>query len=296
MALAEKIEEFRSIIDDELRKIFYKKTGYQEIIFESINYSLFTGGKRIRPIILLKSCEMFSGDYEDALPFSLAIEMIHTYSLIHDDLPSMDDDDFRRGKPTNHKVYGEAMAILTGDGLLNLAFETMIDYTLKCSKDFEDYSRYTWAMKEIGNYSGVYGMIGGQVVDLLSNEMSMDEDRLMFMYRCKTAALIQASTVAGTILGGGNDEDVENMRKYGLYLGLAYQIRDDILDIKEDDKIDKLTYLSYYDIEHAEKKIQDFSKKAIDILYKFDDKDVQFLVDMTKVLINRMYWTYIEYL
>ncbi len=104
---------------------------------------------------------MFSGDYEDALPFSLAIEMIHTYSLIHDDLPSMDDDDFRRGKPTNHKVYGEAMAILTGDGLLNLAFETMIDYTLKYSKDFEDYSRYTWAMKEIGNYSGVYGMIGG---------------------------------------------------------------------------------------------------------------------------------------
>lgn len=289
MTLMGNVDELKSIIDDGLKKIIYQKTGYQQIIFDSINYSLFTGGKRIRPILLLKSCEMFSGDYKDAIPFSLAIEMIHTYSLIHDDLPSMDDDDFRRGKPTNHKVYGEAMAILAGDGLLNLAFETMLHHTLKHSKDFDDYFRYTRAMKEIGNYSGVYGMIGGQVVDLLSNESSMDEDRLMFMYKCKTAALIQASTVAGAILGGGNKEEVEDMRKYGLYMGLAYQIRDDILDIEEDGKVDKVTYLSYYDIDYAEKKIQDFSKQAIDILYKFDDKDNQFLVKMTKVLIDRSY-------
>lgn len=289
MTLMGNVDELKSIIDDGLKKIIYQKTGYQQIIFDSINYSLFTGGKRIRPILLLKSCEMFSGDYKDAIPFSLAIEMIHTYSLIHDDLPSMDDDDFRRGKPTNHKVYGEAMAILAGDGLLNLAFETMLHHTLKHSKDFDDYFRYTRAMKEIGNCSGVYGMIGGQVVDLLSNESSMDEDRLMFMYKCKTAALIQASTVAGTILGGGNKEEVEDMRKYGLYMGLAYQIRDDILDIEEDGKVDKVTYLSYYDIDYAEKKIQDFSKQAIDILYKFDDKDNQFLVKMTKALIDRSY-------
>lgn len=287
MTLAEIIGQVKGKIDDELKKNFVKKIGYQDVIFDSINYSLFTGGKRIRPILLLKSCEMFSGKYDKAIPFSLAIEMIHTYSLIHDDLPSMDDDDFRRDKPTNHKVYGEAIAILAGDGLLNLAFETMIDHTLKHSEDINDYEKYTKAMNEIAKYSGVYGMIGGQVVDLLSNDISMDEDKLIFMYSCKTAALIQASVVAGTILGGGTDEDVENMRKFGLYLGLAYQIKDDILDVKEDNEIDKITYLKFHNIDDAEKKVEDLSKKAIGILNQFINKDTQFLTLFTKDLIDR---------
>ncbi len=289
MTLAEKLNELKNTIDEELEKIFYKKAGYQEIIFDSIKYSLFTGGKRVRPILLIESYRIFSDEYENAIPFSLAIEMIHTYSLIHDDLPAMDNDDFRRGKPTNHKVYGEAIAILAGDGLLNLAFETMLDHTLKHSKNVNDYIKYTRAMKEIGNYSGIYGMIGGQVVDLLSSEISMDEDKLMFMYKCKTAALIQASVVAGAILGGGNDEDVEYMREYGLYLGLAYQIRDDILDMEEDSEIEKLTYLSYHNLDYAKNKVVDFSEKAIDILNKFDDKDISFLVEFTKELTGRKY-------
>ncbi|QQY80619.1 geranylgeranyl diphosphate synthase type II [Keratinibaculum paraultunense] len=290
MTLAKKLNELKNIIDTELEKIFYGKIGYQEIIFDSIKYSLFTGGKRVRPILLIESCRMFSDEYENAIPFSLAIEMIHTYSLIHDDLPSMDNDDFRRGKPTNHKVFGEAIAILAGDGLLNLAFETMLDHTLKHSKNVNDYMKYTKAMKEIGNYSGIYGMIGGQVIDLISSEIPMDEDKLIFMYKCKTAALIQASVVAGTILGGGNNKDIEHMRKYGLYLGLAYQIKDDILDMKEDSEIKKLTYLSYHDVDYAKSKVIDFSKKAIDILNKFaDNKDISFLVEFTKELTGRKY-------
>ena len=131
MLLEDVVGEVRKVVDQELKELLKEKAYYRDKIFESINYSLFTGGKRIRPILLLKSCEAFSGDYKQALPFALAIEMIHTYSLIHDDLPSMDDDDFRRDKPTNHKVFGEAISILAGDGLLNLAFETMVSFTLK---------------------------------------------------------------------------------------------------------------------------------------------------------------------
>ncbi len=289
MLLEDIIEEVRRVVDQELKELLKGKVGYQDKILESINYSLFTGGKRIRPILLLKSCEVFSGDYKQAIPFALAIEMIHTYSLIHDDLPSMDDDDFRRGKLTNHKVFGEAIAILAGDGLLNLAFETMISHTLKNSYTIEEYNRHIRAIDEIGRYSGIHGMIGGQVVDLLSNDISMDEDKLLFMYKCKTAALIQASVVAGAILGGGIDEEIENMRQFGLYLGLAYQIRDDILDEKEDRKINKVTYLRYNNIVEAETKVDKLSKKAIEILSFYKGKDVDFFKKLTKELTGRKF-------
>ncbi|MCF6464257.1 polyprenyl synthetase family protein [Clostridium sp. Cult1] len=289
MQLKDELEHTKSIIDENLSNLLMNKAGYQERIFESINYSLFTGGKRLRPILLLKSCEMFGGDYEDSIPFALAIEMIHTYSLIHDDLPAMDDDDFRRGKLTNHKIYGEAIAILSGDGLLNLAFETMINYTLKNSKTIEDYKRNVWAIDEISKYSGIFGMIGGQVVDLLSNEIDMDEDKLLFMYECKTAALIQASLVAGAILGGGNEDNIERMREFGLYLGLAYQIRDDILDREEDELINKATYLSFKNIDKAKKKVDELSRNAILLLDNYDNKKVNFFKELTYYLINRNY-------
>ncbi|NMB28353.1 MAG: polyprenyl synthetase family protein [Tissierellia bacterium] len=289
MLLEDVVGEVRKVVDQELKELLKEKAYYQDKIFESINYSLFTGGKRIRPILLLKSCEAFSGDYKQALPFALAIEMIHTYSLIHDDLPSMDDDDFRRDKPTNHKVFGEAISILAGDGLLNLAFETMVSFTLKNSNTIEEYNRNIRAIDEIGRYSGIYGMIGGQVIDLLSNDISMDEDKLLFMYKCKTAALIQASVVAGAILGGGTDEEIENMRQFGLYLGLAYQIRDDILDEKEDRKINKVTYLRYNNIVEAETKVDKLSKKAIEILSFYKGKDVDFLKKLAKELTGRKF-------
>ena len=212
MGFQDEIKYTKSLIDEELGNLFKDKIGYQDRIFEAIRYSLLSGGKRLRPILMLKVCEIFNDNYLKFMPYALAIEMIHTYSLIHDDLPAMDDDDFRRGKLTNHKVYGEAIAILSGDGLLNLAFETMVDFALNDSKTIEEYRRYLWAINEIAKFSGVFGMIGGQVVDLLSNEIPMNEEVLKFMYECKTAALIQACTVAGTILGGGSELDVERMK------------------------------------------------------------------------------------
>lgn len=289
MSIENIMKETREIIDEELKNVLKHKSIYQDIIFESIDYSLFTGGKRLRPIFLLKTCEMFKNNYENAIPFALAIEMIHTYSLIHDDLPAMDDDDFRRGKLTNHKVYGEAMAILAGDGLLNLAFETMLEYTLNNSITIDDYKRNTRAMSEIVKYSGIYGMIGGQTLDLISNEISMDEDKLLSMYKNKTAALIQASLVSGAILGGANDDEIENMREFGLNLGLAYQIKDDILDYDEDSEINKLTYATYNGVEVAEKEVEKLSKRAIELLSEHKDRDINFLKELTSKLIYRLY-------
>jgi len=289
MSIENIMKETIEVIDEELKNVLKHKPIYQDIIFESMDYSLFTGGKRLRPIFLLKTCEMFKNDYKNAIPFALAIEMIHTYSLIHDDLPAMDDDDFRRGRLTNHKVYGEAMAILSGDGLLNLAFETMLEYTLDNSITIEDYRRNTRAMSEIARYSGIYGMIGGQTLDLMSNEISMDDEKLMCMYKNKTAALIQASLVSGAILGGANDEEIENMREFGLNLGLAYQIKDDILDEKEDREINKLTYATYKGIEAAENEVEKLSKRAIELLSEHENKDISFLKELTSKLIYRSY-------
>jgi len=289
MNFQEEIKTIKAIIEEELKKVFHDKNGYQEKIFESMKYSLFSGGKRLRPILMLKTCELFTQEFKKYIPYALAIEMIHTYSLIHDDLPAMDDDDFRRGMLTNHKVFGEAIAILSGDGLLNLAFEIMSDFTYNNSKTLEEYKRNIWAMNEIGKYSGVFGMIGGQVVDLLSNDLHMNEDKLMFMYKCKTAALIQASVVSGAILGGGTDEDVEKMREFGLYLGLAYQIKDDLLDVKKDSKINKVTYLCFKSINEAKMEINLLSEKSIDILNTFKDKNVSFLKELVNKLIYREY-------
>lgn len=287
MQIEEEIKYTKEIIETELYNILKDKTGYQEKIFEAINYSLFTGGKRLRPILMLKTCEIFSNDYMKYIPFALAIEMIHTYSLIHDDLPVMDDDDFRRGKLTNHKVFGEALAILSGDGLLNLAFEVMTNFAYKNSKTIDDYKRHIWAIKEISKCSGIFGMIGGQVVDLLSNDIIMDQDKLLFMYKCKTAALIQAAVVSGAILGGGHDDDIERIRSFGLYLGLAYQIRDDILDEEKDSKVNKVTYLNFTNVDRAKDEVRRLSEKAVSILDCYDDKNIEFLKLLTDNLVNR---------
>jgi geranylgeranyl diphosphate synthase type II len=278
-------EEYLRLVEQYLDDLPFEKN----LICQSMNYSLLGGGKRVRPVLALACVELVGGRPEDFVREAAALELLHTYSLIHDDLPSMDNDDFRRGKLTNHKVFGEAIAILTGDGLLNLAFETMTQYTLKSSNTADDYKKHVRAMDEIGKYSGIYGMIGGQVVDLLSNDISMDEDKLLFMYKCKTAALIQASVVSGAILGGANEEEIENIRSFGLYLGLAYQIRDDILDEKEDKFINKVTYVTYNDILEARNKVDDLSKKATKILSTYENKDTKFFKTLTEDLITRSY-------
>lgn len=287
MSIENEMIQLVDTIDHELKIILDGDYSHQAKIFESMNYSLFTGGKRLRPIMLLKTYSMFKEDIQKVIPFALAIEMIHTYSLVHDDLPSMDDDDLRRGKPTNHKVFGEAIAILTGDGLLNLAFETMSNYIVESSNTIDDYKRTSRAMAEIAKCSGVYGMIGGQVVDLLGCHDNMEEDKLFFMYKLKTAALIQCSIVAGALLGGASEEEINKLREFGLNLGLAYQIRDDLLDHKEDSLIDKITYLRHYNKDKAKRKVQDLSNRALMILEELTERDSSFLEQLTSELISR---------
>lgn len=281
------MDKYISLIDMELRSVLLNKDKYNGSIYDAMEYSLFTGGKRLRPIMNLKAFELFNNDIDRALPFAMAVEMIHTYSLIHDDLPSMDNDDFRRGKLTNHKVYGEAMAILSGDGLLNLAFETMLSYTNLNSKSLEDYQRNIRAIDEIGTYSGCKGMIGGQVLDLMSSFDNMNEEKLLYMYKSKTAALIQASLVSGAIVGGANEEEINAIRDFGLNLGLAYQIKDDLLDANQDESINKFTYLKYYSIEESEEQVTKLSQRAMESLDHLVDKDTSFLKALASFLIDR---------
>lgn len=283
--VSKEIDNLIDIIDEKLKSYLIFKGKHQEKIYESMEYSLFTGGKRLRPIICIKAFEIFNEDIEKILPFASAIEMIHTYSLIHDDLPAMDDDETRRGNPTNHIVYGEALAILSGDGLLNLAFETMLRETISVSKTIEDYKIRVRVMDIISNFSGVNGMIGGQVVDLFGNEDNMDEDKLRFMYEAKTSALFEASVLAGTILGGADEEEIKIMHSFAKNIGLAYQIKDDFLDIEEDK--DKFTFLNLNDNDKATNTLEKLTNKALEDLEKLKNRDTRFLRELTVLLLNR---------
>ena len=274
--------EYLALIDENLRNAIKSKTPFEQELSAAMEYSLFTGGKRLRPLMTIKAYEMYDDYIYKALPYAMAIEMIHTYSLIHDDLPAMDNDDFRRGKMTNHKVFGEAMAILAGDSLLNLAFETM----LSAAKESCDISSIK-AMQEIAKASGCKGMIGGQAIDLRSDIGSMDEESLLYMYKGKTAALIQASILSGAIIGGASTEHIEKLRDFGLRLGLAYQIQDDLLDDEKDESIKKCTYLSFYSKEEAEKKVKDLSDRAVSILDSLEDIDTLFFKELTLGLVGR---------
>lgn len=274
--------EYLALIDENLRNAIKSKTPYEQELSSAMEYSLFTGGKRLRPLMTIKAYEMYDDYIHKALPYAMAIEMIHTYSLIHDDLPAMDNDDFRRGKMTNHKVFGEAMAILAGDSLLNLAFETM----LSAARESCDISSIK-AMQEIAKASGCKGMIGGQAIDLRSDIGSMDEESLLYMYKGKTAALIQASILSGAIIGGASMEHIEKLRDFGLRLGLAYQIQDDLLDDVKDESIKKCTYLSFYSKEEAEKKVKDLSDRAVSILDSLEDIDTSFFKELTLELVGR---------
>lgn len=230
-------EKYIHLIDNSLKTTINRAGVLHAKLFDAIKYSLFSGGKRLRPLLCIKAYELFNSSIEMVMPFAVAIELIHTYSLIHDDLPSMDDDDMRRGKPTNHKVYGEGFAILSGDGLLNLAFENMLDAAYNNCNSYEEYRRSIKAISEISKYSGCSGMIGGQAIDLMNNFDALDEKALISMYEAKTSGLIEAGVVAGAIIGRANDREIEAVRSFARNLGLAYQIRDDILDHEEDESL-----------------------------------------------------------
>lgn len=245
---------------------------YPPEIYKAMSYSINSGGKRLRPLLALYSAEGFGGEVEKVVPFAAAIECIHAYSLIHDDLPCLDNDDLRRGKPTNHKVFGEAMALLAGDGLLNLAYEIMAD---ECDYNFCKES--VLAMKEVARYAGVRGMIGGQVVDILSENKTADSDALLYIQQNKTAALIISAFAAGAILSGVSGENIAKIKDAAGAFGIAFQIKDDLLDMQSttevlgkhvgsDVKNAKLTHVSLYGLEKAESDYEDYSARALSII------------------------------
>jgi geranylgeranyl diphosphate synthase type II len=259
-----------------------------------MRYSIYAGGKRLRPILMLATGELFDHPYEDILPFAAAIEMIHTYSLIHDDLPAMDNDDFRRGKPTNHKVYGDSIAVLAGDGLLNLAFEQMFEHI---SVNVE--SRFVLAAGEIAHASGIHGMVGGQVVDIENQGHTVDEHTLDFMHINKTGALITAAVRAGAIISSAPSEELIRLTEYSKDLGLAFQIIDDILDVTGDEsklgksigndsRNNKATYVSMHGLESARETARRLSDGAFDKISHFGKKG-EFLGCLTQYLLSREY-------
>ncbi len=274
-----------------LEKYIEEKDAPQATIYKAMNYSINAGGKRIRPVIMLAAAELVCGNYEGVMPFACALEMIHTYSLIHDDLPCMDNDDLRRGKPTNHRVYGEAIAVLAGDALLNKAFETI----LKNSQMSPNMT--IAAMSEIANASGTEGMIGGQVIDIESENKQIDAVTLMTLHLNKTAALIMTAAKVGALLAGGSREDLLLMEEFSRYLGIAFQIKDDILDVEGNEEVlgkktgadeenQKSTFVSIYGLEQSKNILADYTQKAIETLTPYGEK-AMFLVELAKFLLGR---------
>lgn len=262
------------------------------LINEAMRYSLFAGGKRLRPILAILACELFGGRLEEVMPFACSIEMIHTYSLIHDDLPAMDNDDYRRGKLTNHKVYGDGFAVLAGDALLNSAFETMLDYAAAKPEQ-----RFLQAARVIAGAAGTKGMIGGQCIDLHFENKAIDYDTLVGMHDKKTGALIAASLMTGAIVAGAGRQDVENMGKYGKLIGLAFQIADDILDVEgsteklgkkvgSDKSKHKSTFVTLHGLEKSKQIAGDMIEEAIASVAVYGEKS-RYLKELARYIIER---------
>ncbi|RHP10756.1 polyprenyl synthetase family protein [Dorea sp. AF36-15AT] len=261
-------------IEEILKSYLPEQNGYQRIIMDAMEYSLMAGGKRLRPMLMQETYRLFGGTEKVIEPFMAAQEMIHTYSLVHDDLPAMDDDELRRGRKTTHVVYGEDMGILAGDALLNYAFET-------AAAAFDEYPEKALqigkAMKILGNKAGIYGMLGGQVVDVKETGHAVDKDVLDFIYALKTGALLESSMMIGATLAGADDESIALIEKVASKVGLAFQVQDDILDvtstaevlgkpIHSDEKNEKTTYVTLLGIDKAEKIVEKESVEAIELL------------------------------
>jgi len=279
MELNNYLAERKKYIDKVLDEILLDSNIEPGVIHEAMRYSVFAGGKRLRPILCLAACEAVGGSLEAVSKVACALELIHTYSLIHDDLPAMDNDDLRRGKPTNHIIYGEANAILAGDALLTYAFQIISQQGL----DFANKVALLQVSKEIAEASGTLGMIGGQVVDIISEGQTIDIKTLEYIHNHKTGALIKASVRAGAILGGGTDEEVDNLTTYATNLGLAFQITDDLLDIigdetklgkpiGSDDKNEKATFPGLFGIEKSQQMAREAIDKAVNSLNCFGKK------------------------
>ena len=288
-----KNKEIRDSLNDYLKSYFNDKGNYNKIIYDSASYSLNIGGKRIRPILMILSYSMYKDNWKDILPMAAAMEMIHTYSLIHDDLPAMDNDDLRRGMPTNHKKYGEAIAILAGDTLLNEAMSLMMSFSLRNGEGALK------AAVEIAEAAGPEGMIGGQVVDIVSEGKKVSKDVLNYMHLKKTGELIRVSVVVGAILAGANEDDKNKLHEFGQKLGLVFQIKDDILDVEgnvkklgkntlSDENNDKTNFISLYGLEYCKKECKELTENCIQIL-KTLSVDSTNLINLTYELLDREY-------
>lgn len=290
--LQQKVEHINNVLE----KFLPAEEGQQRIIFEAMNYSVRAGGKRLRPILMEETYNMFGGSSAVIEPFMAAIEMIHTYSLVHDDLPAMDNDEYRRGKKTTHAVYGEAMGILAGDALLNLAYET-------AAKAFDMEvadTRVARAFAVLAKKAGVYGMVGGQVVDVeseKSDDCSITREKLDFIYRLKTGALIESSMMIGAILAGASSDEVSRVEQIAAKLGLAFQIQDDVLDVTStlevlgkpvgsDEKNNKATYVTFEGLDKAVSDVERISKEAEEQLDDLGYDDA-FLKELFEYLIHR---------
>lgn len=274
------LQEKKRLIDDRLERYVPFSDGHASTIYKAMRYSLFAGGKRLRPILIIASSEAVGGYTDSVLPFACAIELIHTYSLIHDDLPAIDDDDYRRGNLTNHKVYGEAAAILAGDALLTEAFRLMTDSNTISGIDPV---AVLDVINDIAYAAGVSGMVGGQIVDLESEGKDVDLSDLEYIHSHKTGALISASVRTGARLGGGTKEEIELLSMYGSAIGLAFQAVDDILNVEGDETLlgksvgsdannKKATYPAVLGIDDSKKTANELINKAIGYLRHFDDK------------------------
>ena len=285
-----KVEEIESI----LKEYLPRKECEQAVIMEAMEYSLMAGGKRLRPMLMKETFELFGGTGKIVEPFMAALEMIHTYSLVHDDLPAMDNDEYRRGRKTTHVVYGEGMGILAGDALLNYAFET-------AASSFATYPeeslRIGKAIQVLGRKAGIYGMIGGQVIDVTSVGKEISKEVLDVIHELKTAALIEAAMMIGAILAGASEEEIQKVERVAHNVGLAFQIRDDVLDVTSsaevlgkpvgsDAKNEKTTYVTLLGIDRAKEYVKEISEEAISLLKSFPKRNV-FLEDLIEKLIYR---------
>ena len=279
-------------IEAMLMEYLPRQRGYQSVIMEAMSYSLLAGGKRLRPMLMKETYRLYNGTSGALCPFMAAIEMIHTYSLVHDDLPAMDNDEYRRGQKTTWRVYGETMGILAGDGLLNYAFETAAG-----ALEQELSPRTAKAIGILASKAGIYGMIGGQVVDVESEGQAISRDKLDFIYRLKTSALIESSMMIGAVLAGASEDEVEKIRQVAEDVGVAFQIQDDILDvtstlevlgkpIHSDEKNEKTTYVTLEGLEQAKKDVEEISRRALGTLISLERKN-PFLEELITMLITR---------
>ena len=293
MDIRQEIKERTGQIEEILKKYLPAEEGWQKTVIEAMNYSFTAGGKRLRPMLMLETYRMFGGKSEIIEPFMAAIEMIHTYSLIHDDLPAMDDDEYRRGRKTTHVVYGEAMAILAGDGLLNLAYETAVSAVVKSEGNIYAVR----ALDILAKSAGIYGMVGGQTVDVENDGVPLKQEQLDFIYRLKTGALIQAAMHMGAVLAGATKNEQDAICQIASNIGLAFQIQDDILDVTgtleeigkpvgSDEKNEKTTYVTLEGLKKAQSDVERLTEESVELLQGLVVKN-EFLTELLQYLVHR---------